>query len=219
MVAVIDSAKVLSPSIVWGVAGLALENGESGDLSLVLPRTAGALFAVIDGLGHGPAAEQAAKEAANVLAAHPDAPLIELVERCHEGLRHTRGAVMSIAALDERAQVLEWVGVGNVEGVVRHANAASGRSKSALILSGGVIGYRLPPIRVRTVPLLPGDLIVLATDGVDVDFTNDVDLGLGPQALAESLLMRFGKPTDDALVLVVRYREELGHEGHAVTIV
>lgn len=70
---------------------------DSGDLALVVPLAERVLVAVIDGAGHGPAAARASQAAARQLAEHPDGSLERLVARCHEALRGTRGAVMTLA--------------------------------------------------------------------------------------------------------------------------
>jgi hypothetical protein len=46
---------------------------------------------------------------------------------------------------------------------------------------------------------------VLASDGIRNDFGSEVPLEWEPQAIADWLLSRYGKTTDDALVLVARY--------------
>jgi hypothetical protein len=53
--------------------------------------------------------------------------------------------------------------------------------------------------------LSPGDTLVMATDGVRSGFAADLPLHGSPQALADEILARDGKRTDDALVLVARY--------------
>ena len=51
-----------------------------------------------------------------------------------------------------------------------------------------------------------GDTLIFATDGVGGDFLNEVLPQRDPaQALADYILGRWGKQTDDALVLVARY--------------
>src|SRR5919106_1940057 len=87
--------ETLSGVLEWGVATRALEGEpESGDLSVVRPSAGGALVVAIDGLGHGPEAAVAAREAAEI-ASREHASLSALFEACHRGLRKTRGVVMS----------------------------------------------------------------------------------------------------------------------------
>jgi hypothetical protein len=187
----------------WGFAAAALDGEESGDLHLVEPLPRGALLAVIDGLGHGAAAAEASRAAARVLREHAGASLAELVELCHVGLRKTRGAVMSLAALDSRRSAVDWCGIGNVEGAL--FPAAPGHARCDIVCRGGVVGCRLPPLKVSTVPLAPQDLLVFATDGVSPGFAHAVDVEAEPQAIADRVLAECGKRSDDALVLVVRY--------------
>jgi negative regulator of sigma-B (phosphoserine phosphatase) len=191
-------------TIEWGWAGAALEGDESGDLHIVATFPRGALVAVIDGLGHGPEAALAAREAASILEAHAALSVRELVERCHEGLRKTRGAVMSLASLDTRSSTIEWCGVGNVDGVLLRADAAR-RDSEAIGTRGGVVGYRLPALNVSTVAVAAGDVLVLATDGIRGGFSGAVDVDREPQAIADAVLAGCAKGSDDALVLVVRY--------------
>ena len=100
-------------------------------------------MAVIDGLGHGDPAADAAETAAAVLRAHAASPPQQLLERCHEELRQTRGAVMTLAWFDLEARTLAWTGVGNVEArFMRAGDGADARYDSAVVL-GGVVGYNL----------------------------------------------------------------------------
>jgi len=201
-----DNSSAVRPIVTWGWAGAALEGDESGDLHVVATLPRGALLAVIDGLGHGAEAAEAAREAATILREHAGAPVSELIELCHEGLRKTRGAVMSVASLDMRSSTIDWCGVGNVEGVLfRRAAAAS--TREAMSTRGGVVGYRLPQLRVSTLSVSAGDTLVLTTDGIRNDFTAAVDLDAEPQAIADMLLARYAKGSDDALALVVRCLE------------
>lgn len=189
----------------WGWAGTALEAGESGDRHVVADLPHGALVAVIDGLGHGPEASEVAGLAAGILLAEPTLPIKELIERCHEGLRGTRGAVMSLAALDTRASTMDWFGVGNVEGLLFQTDAAGRRIQQAIRARGGVLGYRLPPTAVATVPIAPGDFLVLTSDGIRTEFSSEIPLTWAPQAIADWLLQRHGMTSDDALAFVARY--------------
>ena len=68
-----------------------------------------------------------------------------------------------------------------------------------------MVGYNLPQVRVGTIPLEPGDAVVLATDGVAADYSASIESGIPAQQLAERILAKHGKGTDDALAVVVRY--------------
>ena len=189
-----------------GVAGLAHEGeGRSGDVAVFAPSRRGGLVAVIDGLGHGDAAADAAEAAADVLRAQVERPPQELLQLCHDELRRTRGAVMTLAWFDLEARTMEWTGVGNVEArFVRAGDSGDARHASPVVL-GGVVGYNLPKVRMGTIPLEPGDSVVLATDGVKADFSVSLESGIAAQELADRVLERHGKGTDDALAVVVRY--------------
>ena len=190
-----------------GVAGRAIE-GEtrSGDLAVFAGYAGGALVAVIDGLGHGDDAADAADAAARVLREHRSAPAEELLQRCHETLRRTRGVVMTLAWFDLERSELAWAGVGNVEArLVRGAGVFGDRHDSALVL-GGVIGYNLPKVvRPAVMELHPGDAVAFATDGIEADYSASLAPHVPAQELAERILERHGKGTDDALAVVVRY--------------
>ncbi len=189
-----------------GVAGLAHEGeGRSGDVAVFAPSRRGGLVAVIDGLGHGDAAADAAEAAAEVLRAQVELPPQDLFALCHEELRRTRGAVITLAWFDLEARRMEWTGVGNVEArFVRAGDSGDARHASPVVL-GGVVGYNLPQVRMGAIPLEPGDAVVLATDGVEADYSRSLESGIAAQELAARVLERHGKGTDDALAAVVRY--------------
>jgi serine/threonine protein phosphatase PrpC len=187
----------------WAWAGSALDGVASGDVHVVAGFADGALVGVIDGLGHGVEAAAAASEAARVLAAHAGEPLDALVARCHEALRGTRGAVMTVATLDARAGRMTWAGVGNVEAILSRAGG-DGARREAIALQGGIVGYRLPTLRASTVPLATGDVLTMATDGIRAGFAELVSPRASAGELADAILARYARGTDDALVVVAR---------------
>jgi negative regulator of sigma-B (phosphoserine phosphatase) len=190
--------------IAWGTASAPLPGQtESGDLAVVSAFTDGALLVVIDGLGHGPEAALAARTAQQLVTAHPGADLVHIVERCHQGLRKTRGVVMSLASFHVQTSLLTWLGVGNVEGVLLRISGE--RRCESLSSRGGVVGYRLPPLRSESLPVVRGDTLVLATDGFRADFKIGIDPTAEPQSIADTLMARSAKGSDDACVAVARY--------------
>jgi negative regulator of sigma-B (phosphoserine phosphatase) len=68
-----------------------------------------------------------------------------------------------------------------------------------------VVGYQIPPLRTAQRTVEAGDVLVLATDGVRADFGSFSPHGRDVQDTADAILARYGKDTDDALVLAVRY--------------
>jgi negative regulator of sigma-B (phosphoserine phosphatase) len=187
-----------------GIAGAALEGEDrSGDLAVFAPTSTGGLACLIDGLGHGAPAADAAEAAAHVIRDHAEAPPQELLDRCHEALKDTRGVVMTLAWFDIGASKLVWTGVGNVDARLWHPSER-GRHHVALVF-GGVVGYQVPRVRPTTQTLAPGDLLVMVTDGIDPGFAAALEGGGAAQTIAERIFAGHGKGTDDALAVVVRY--------------
>jgi phosphoserine phosphatase RsbX len=189
-----------------GVAGSAIEGeSRSGDLAVFAPYEHGGLAAVIDGLGHGDEAADASAIAAEVIREHASDEPPELLARCHEALRDSRGVVLTAAWFDLDELEIAWAGVGNVEArLVRGAAVYGDRHDSVLVL-GGVVGYNLPAIRPSYTDLRPGDAVAFATDGIEPTYASSLTPGLPAQKLAERILERHARDTDDALAAVVRY--------------
>src|SRR5262249_10802794 len=156
----------------------------------------GALVAAVDGIGHGQEAAAAAAVAVATLRAHAQEALLPLLERCHEALRPTRGAVLTVAAFNALAGALAWVGVGSVEGVRLRAGARAQPAREGGRLPGGALGLQRPPLRGKALPVRPGDTLVLATDGVRGGFADELEPEGSPQELADRILAREGKGTD-----------------------
>jgi phosphoserine phosphatase RsbX len=177
----------------------------SGDLGVVSLLPDGALVAAIDGLGHGGAAALAAGRAAAVLRERPGRDLVELFERCHVALQGTRGAAISLAFVSPAEDTMTWVGVGNVEGRVVSGDPSATRVKGSLALGSGIPGHQLPKVRATTINVRPGDVLVLATDGIEAAFGDSLDTSGPTQAITDRVLAAHWKPSDDALVVAVRY--------------
>jgi hypothetical protein len=165
----------------------------------------GALVAAIDGLGHGGEAARAARVAGHVVRERSSRDLVLLVERCHSALRNTRGAAISLAFVSPAEDTMTWVGVGNVEGRVLSGNPSETRLKGSLALGSGIPGHQLPNVRATTIDVRPGDVLVLATDGIEAAFGDSLDTSGPTQAITDRVLAAHWKPSDDALVVAVRY--------------
>lgn len=195
-----------APLLEWDVAVRPLAGEDAcGDEALVLTGPNGTLAAAVDGLGHGPEAQRAARAAVEALRAASATDALSLVRACHDALRATRGAAVSIAVFDARRSEMTWLGVGNVEAVLVRPGDPAGRVATALAPLAGVAGLDLPPLRPVTAPVRRGDTLVMATDGINPAFADGLSATGRPGEIARAILADHGRATDDALVLVARW--------------
>ncbi|HEX6476279.1 MAG TPA: SpoIIE family protein phosphatase [Acidimicrobiales bacterium] len=194
----------------WAVAARPFP-GESisGDQCIVEVTETETLLAVIDGLGHGSEAATAAEQAVAVLRENAAEPVDVLLVLCHAALAKTRGAAITVASISATTGSMSWLGVGNVEAVlirgVPQCDAPRTSSREWALLLGGIVGHQLPTLRPRIVDLQPGDMLVMATDGIARTFAEDASAVVGPARVADRILENLARPTDDALVLAARY--------------
>ena len=100
---------------------------------------------------------------------------------------------------------MTWLGVGNVEGRVLSGEPSARRPKGSLALGSGVPGHELPRLTTATIHIRPGDLLVLATDGIEAGFGESLDVSGSTEAISERVVADHWKPMDDALVVAVRF--------------
>lgn len=200
-------AAPFSPLIEWAVANR-VRQGQSvlGDWYAVQPFTGGVVLAAIDGLGHGEGAAEAARITADLVKLHAQESIISLLQRCHEGLRGTRGAVMSVGVFNSDDSTLTWTGMGDVAGTLLRRKVKEGPEREHLVRRAGVLGLRIPRPSASIISVFPGELLIFATDGVRSDFWEGLSACEDPpQKIADRILARYAHESDDALVLVARY--------------
>ena len=194
-----------SAAIDWGHAALVMPGQtRSGDRSVIAVADGTALFAVIDGIGHGDEAAAAAEAAALVLEKSPNESLRTLFDRCHAQLRTTRGAAMTVARFESHGRTLDWLGTGNIKTVLVRRSTHGFTCKDLLTYSGVVGAQPVTKHGASHTEVTPGDVLILATDGIDRKFIDAIRYDEAPQTQAERLLAAYRSPTDDALVLVAR---------------
>lgn len=177
---------------------------ECGDQFLVKEIGDSILVAVADGLGHGDEAALAAKKAIQILDSNADASIGELVIACDYALQETRGTALTIIHISDK-NILSYLTVGNVAGVCWNLDETSNITVSALVLEGGIVGARLPfQLLVKNKKMKPGDIFILATDGVNSEFEIEPPRFESPQAIAKRLFNKFRITRDDGLILVAQ---------------
>lgn len=154
---------------------------------------------VADGLGHGPLAATASREAVRAFLDAPAAGPLDLLRTVHRALSGTRGAAVAVA--QHRGDALRWAGLGNIVGAVH-----GGRRVRGLVSHPGIAGSHARSLQETTLPLEAGDVVVLHSDGVTDRMPLDDHPGLlarTPAVVAAVLLRDFGVRRDDACVLVL----------------
>jgi serine phosphatase RsbU (regulator of sigma subunit) len=173
----------------------------NGDAWAVAWHGPGCRVALVDGLGHGPEAATAARAALAALAAQPALAPVEALAVCHRALAGTRGAAISVVHIDPDADRLSFAGVGNVEVQLWQA----GRARR-LLPWRGIVGVARPRPRPEYLALAGDWLLLLHTDGVSSHLALEEVLPVaapGLQAVADAVLARWGRATDDATVVVI----------------
>jgi serine phosphatase RsbU (regulator of sigma subunit) len=153
---------------------------------------------VIDGLGHGPEAAEAAALAKRTLQSHPDLEPIAALMACHHAMDHTRGAAILTAQIDLTDHRLTYAGVGNVEGRL----CLSDRDHR-LISFRGIVGTTVGKVSAFTLDLPGSWMLILHTDGISARFDTPALVSGNWQDLAHRILDRWGRTADDATVVVV----------------
>lgn len=169
------------------------------------------LLCLVDGLGHGEFAEQAADAAINYIAFHRRKPLPDIIAGCNEAIRNTRGVAMGLVSINEKTGELTHAGIGNIRALVVNQETAYLGSDFGIV--GG--GYR--SLSLNTMTLHRGDLVIMTSDGVkekmDINASKILADGVF-ETLADKILKRWGHGQDDAAVLVYKFEpKHLGKVG------
>ena len=174
----------------------------NGDAYLIRTHGSRTLYAVVDGLGHGHGAKQAADTALDSLNEWAGETLEEVFTAVHDALRATRGAVMGVAVMDDAREEMHYAGVGNVS-----ARVFNTPERVTPIPSNGTLGTRMGRVRVWTQKWAEESILVMTSDGLSE--TWDIKsypslLEHNPQLLAGILMRDYSRPSDDATVLVAK---------------
>jgi anti-sigma regulatory factor (Ser/Thr protein kinase) len=155
---------------------------------------------VIDGLGHGPGAAEAAHRAATSFVEQPfDGPRRQ-IERTHQALMGSRGAAVACAAWNGTG-TLTYAGVGNISGRLWSAEGSRG-----LVSHNGTLGYQMHRVQEFDYPLSNGALLIMHSDGLSARWDLDDHVGLRhhhPALIAATLYRDHLRGRDDATVVVV----------------
>ena len=160
---------------------------------------------VVDGLGHGPQAAEAAATAVRLFNARVGLAPAAIMEALHAGLRATRGAAVSMARFDRARRVVVFCGVGNVAGAL--VSRGTGQIRR-LLAHNGTVGHaarRIQEIEYPYPDASGAPAVILHSDGLSANWSLAAYPGLlaaHPGLVAAVLYRDFARARDDAAVVV-----------------
>jgi anti-sigma regulatory factor (Ser/Thr protein kinase) len=163
--------------------------------------TEGQLTGVLcDGLGHGPLAASAAREAVAAVLEDPAGEPAALVERAHRRIAHTRGGAVGVVQV--AGPVILFAGLGNIAAVI-----LADATRKGMLSVPGIAGHQARTIRQFEYAAPSGAAIILHSDGISGRWEPSSLPGLNardPLVVAAALLAQAGSRRDDAGVLVLK---------------
>jgi anti-sigma regulatory factor (Ser/Thr protein kinase) len=160
-----------------------------------------ATMMLVDGLGHGALAHDAAEAARDAFRTAKGSPS-EKLRTIHDALRHTRGAAVAIAELDHGNGTMRFAGVGNISATM--IDPAARRSAVSVY---GIMGHDVRAFREFSYPWSRESCLIMHSDGLTTRWDLDRYPGLlshDPALIAGVLWKDHRRHNDDSTVLVAR---------------
>ncbi len=180
------------------------QRGESvcGDAWAVARRAGVTVLLVVDGLGHGLPAWEAATAALGAFDASRSAEPCAVLQEIHAVLRPTRGAAVAVAALDPHRRVVSYAGLGNICGAILGDGPAR-----HMVSHNGTAGHEARRFDEFAYPWPEGAQVVMHSDGLVTHWDLGRYPGLlqrEPSLVAGVLYRDFSRRRDDVTVVVAR---------------
>jgi len=193
----------VEPSLEVGAISIPLR-GETvcGDGWAIRRNAIGAWFMVVDGLGHGAFAADAAREAERIFARSGSESPAMILNDIHDALKKTRGAAAAIAFVNQEKQTLCFAGLGNIS-----ATLATAESSRGIASHNGTLGHQMHRIQEFNLPWNQDSVLIMHSDGLSSRWDLSESRGIWsrhPSLIASVLYRDFAKERDDVTVLVAR---------------
>lgn len=189
-------------ALTLGAVSVALE-GEvhCGDAWHVERTADGVALMVVDGLGHGSFASEAANAGLEALKLSPNSSPQDLMTRAHGLMSKTRGGAGACASL--AGAKLSYCGIGNIVGYL-----ISPAKSQGLVSHNGTLGLgQSRRVQQFEYYVEAGALLVMHSDGISArwDIKNRPDLLRCHPAIVAGLIYRdHGRGRDDSTIVVLR---------------
>jgi anti-sigma regulatory factor (Ser/Thr protein kinase) len=188
--------------VVDGVCVAAPGEQQCGDAWAEERRADGVTILVVDGLGHGPGAAEAAAAAVAAFRRAQFEPPARRLEALHGAMRGTRGGAAGIADIDLTARRVRYAGIGNVGAMV-----LDGDTSRSLVSHNGTLGHTVRKITEVTAEWPARGLLLMYSDGLGTPRDLDAYPGLmerQPSLVAGVLWRDLARGRDDVTVVVAK---------------
>jgi hypothetical protein len=192
-------------SAIGGVSIPAPGETTCGDAWRAARREGAISLLVVDGLGHGPLAGEAAEAVVALFDKNAFDPPRAQIEAAHAAISGTRGAAMAVAHIDAQAGKLTYAGVGNISASL----LANGQSRG-LFSHNGIVGHQMRKVQEFEYPWQAQSTLVMHSDGLQTRWSLEKYPGLAVRVapvIAGVLYRDFRRGKDDATVVVVSQRQ------------
>jgi anti-sigma regulatory factor (Ser/Thr protein kinase) len=186
---------------------------ESGDAWCVLnPLPQVLKLLVVDGLGHGPKASEAAQEAVKVFELTESLSPPKTLEKIHLALRKTRGAAVAVSELNVQEGKLVFSGVGNISATIHGSQGQKG-----IASSNGIAGHNMKRVSDFLFSWLENDTLILHSDGLQTRWSLNQMPGYAglldrhPSLVAGVLYRDFRRLNDDCTVVAIKPTYSVSH--------
>lgn len=190
------------PDVRYGISQHALHNDAHCGDSWYLALANGHVSAlVVDGLGHGVEAEEAALLGRATFAAQAfEAPDL-ILDDMHQAMRGSRGGAVGIAQFDGYRDSLRFAGIGNIGASLITPEKARG-----LTSHPGIVGAQYRKAQAFDYAPVSGSLLILYSDGLQSRWNLNDYPGLihrHPAVIATVLHRDYCRGRDDVTVLAI----------------
>jgi hypothetical protein len=157
---------------------------------------------VVDGLGHGELASDAAREAERLFSTGNENTPFDIIQTTHLGLRGTRGAAGAVARISVEKALLTYAGVGNIA-----ASIVSPANSRGIASHNGILGHNMERVQEFTFPWNGNSILIMHSDGLTTrwDLQKYAGIWSKPAGVIAAVLHRdFTRKRDDVTVLVAK---------------